>query len=295
MSWSRVCCDKIGPPPAMARANLLPPCGACTHLKSGGLSFPSLLGKVARSAGWGVARCFDPSRIARQVTANLHRAIPAFRTPSGPPGHLPRSAEKGDAPDAFRLDDLCECRGPQGGRGRKRFPRSTAHSRVLTGIAALSLAGSLAGCFQPLYGEAAHPGLVEDMRAIEVAPIPNRVGHFLAEDLIADINGTGQTASPPKYRLVVTISLGTQTPTVNSEINVATSATLTGDANYTLIKVDGGKEVLKGTAIAAAAYDRTTQRYADLRAARDAEIRVARALSSVISLRLASALAAKSS
>ncbi len=111
---------------------------------------------------------------------------------------------------------------------------------------ALSLAGSLAGCFQPLYGEAAHPGLVEDLRAIEVAPIPNRVGHYLAEDLITDLNGTGQTASPPKYRLVVTITLGTQTPTVNSETNVATSATLTGDATYTLIKVDGGEEVLKG-------------------------------------------------
>jgi LPS-assembly lipoprotein len=168
-------------------------------------------------------------------------------------------------------------------------------SRVFSGAAALLLAGGLSGCFQPLYGEASHPGLVEDMRAIEVAPIPNRVGHYLAEDLIADLNGTGQTASPPKYRLVVTISLGTQTPTVNSEINVASSATLTGDATYSLIKVDGGKEVLRGTATEAAAYDRTTQRYADLRAARDAEIRVARALSSTISLRLATALAAKTS
>jgi LPS-assembly lipoprotein len=167
--------------------------------------------------------------------------------------------------------------------------------RVLTGIVALSLAGSLAGCFTPLYSEAAHPGLVEDMRAIEVAPIPNRVGHYLAEDLIADINGTGQTASPPKYRLVVTISLGTQTPTVNSETNVATSATLTGDATYSLIKVDGGKEVLKGTASEAAAYDRSQQLYADLRAARDAEIRIARALSSELSLRIATALAAKPS
>src|SRR5271167_2556400 len=127
-------------------------------------------------------------------------------------------------------------------------------SRLFAGAGALVLAAGLSGCFQPLYGEAAHPGLVEDMRAIEVAPIPNRVGHYLAEDLIADINGTGQTASPPKYRLVVTVSLGTQTPTVNSEINVATSATVTGDASYTLIKVDGGKEVLKGTANAAAAY-----------------------------------------
>ncbi len=166
-------------------------------------------------------------------------------------------------------------------------------SRLFASAAALLLAAGLSGCFQPLYGEAAHPGLVDDLRAIEVAPIPNRVGHYLADDLSTDLNGTGQTASAPKYRLVVTISLGTQTPTVNSEINVATSATLTGDATYSLIKVDGGAVVLKGTANAAAAYDRTTQRYADLRAARDAEIRIARALSSEISLRLATALAAK--
>ena len=168
-------------------------------------------------------------------------------------------------------------------------------SKVFASACPLLLGAGLSGCFQPLYGEAAHPGLVEDLRAIEVAPIPNRVGHYLAEDLIADLNGTGQTTSQPKYRLVVTISLGTQTPTVNSEINVATSATVTGDASYTLIKVDGGSVVLQGTASEAAAYDRTTQRYADLRAARDAEIRIARAISSEISLRLATALAAKTS
>ena len=168
-------------------------------------------------------------------------------------------------------------------------------SKVFASAGALLLAAALSGCFQPLYGEAAHPGLVEDLRAIDVAPIPNRVGHYLAEDLIADLNGAGQTGSPPKYRLVVTVSLGTQTPTVNSEINVATSATMTGDASYTLVKVDGGAEVLKGVANVAAAYDRTAQRYPDLRAARDAEIRIARALSSQISLRLATALASKPS
>jgi LPS-assembly lipoprotein len=167
--------------------------------------------------------------------------------------------------------------------------------RIFGGAVALLLAAGLSGCFQPLYGEVAHPGLVEDLRAIEVAPIPNRIGHYLAEDLIADLNGTGQTAPQPKYRLVVTVSTGTQTPTVNSELNVATSATVTGEANYSLVKVDGGKEVVKGVASVAAAYDRTTQRYADLRAARDAEIRIARTLSSEITLRLASALAAKTS
>ena len=120
-------------------------------------------------------------------------------------------------------------------------------SKVLAAIAALSLAGGSAGCFQPLYSESAHPGLVEDLRAIEVAPIPNRIGHYLADDLATDLNGTGQSP-PPKYRLTVTVTLGTGTPTVNSELNVATSATLTGEANYTLIKVDGGAQVLKSNA-----------------------------------------------
>ncbi len=152
----------------------------------------------------------------------------------------------------------------------------------------------MSGCFQPLYGEAVHPGLVADLRAIEVMPVAGRVGHYLGNNLITDLNGTGQTP-PPKYRLIVSISLGTQTPTVNSELNVATSATLTGDATYTLVKIDGGAEVVKGVASVAASYDRTTQRYADLRAARDAEIRIARELSADISERLATSLAAKTS
>ena len=166
-------------------------------------------------------------------------------------------------------------------------------SRIAPAAAALVVASLLAGCFQPLYSETAHPGLVADLRAIEVAPVGGRIGHYLAENLIADLNGTGQSAATPKYRLAVKVSTGTQTPTVNSMINVASSATMTGDVDYALTKVDGGAEVVKGTANAAAAYDRTTQRYADLRAARDAEIRLARALSQEISLRLASALAAK--
>jgi LPS-assembly lipoprotein len=167
-------------------------------------------------------------------------------------------------------------------------------SRGLGAIAALALAAGLAGCFQPLYSEAAHPGLAEDVRAIEVEPIKDRIGHYLADDLTSDLNGTGQTP-PPKYRLTVKVSTNTQTPTVNSLINVATSATVTGEAEFTLTKVDGGAKVAWGKAIAAAAYDRSQQRYNDLRAARDAEIRLARALSDEISLRVASTLAGKSS
>ena len=161
-------------------------------------------------------------------------------------------------------------------------------------LAALALAGGLVGCFQPLYSEAAHPGLVEDLRAIEVVPIKDRIGHYLADNLTTDLNGTGQTP-PPKYRLTVTVSTATVTPTVSSLTNVATSATVSGEATYTLNKFDGGAQVLAGVASANATYDRSQQRYNDLRAARDAEIRLARALSLDISQRLAAQLAGKTS
>jgi LPS-assembly lipoprotein len=167
-------------------------------------------------------------------------------------------------------------------------------SRGLGAVAALGLASGLAGCFQPLYSEAAHPGLVEDLRAIEVAPIKDRIGHYLADNLTTELNGTGQTPTP-KYRLTVTVSVAGTTPTVSALTNVATSATVTGDARFTLNKIDGGAEVLAGSATAAAAYDRSQQRYNDLRAARDAEIRLARSLSQEISLRLAAQLAGKAS
>ena len=167
-------------------------------------------------------------------------------------------------------------------------------SKGLGAVAALALAGGLAGCFEPVYSEAAHPGIVDEVRAIEVAPIKDRLGHYLGDDLTTDLNGTGQTP-PPKYRLTVTVTTGTSTPTINSLTNVATSATVIGEAKFTLNKVDGGATVFTGTATAAAAYDRSQQRYNDLRAERDAEIRLARALSMEISQRIAAGLAAHSS
>ncbi len=78
-------------------------------------------------------------------------------------------------------------------------------SRGLPVLTALALAGALAGCFQPLYSETSHPGLVEDLRAIEVQPIKDRIGHYLGDNLITDLNGTGQTPAP-KYKLTVTVT-----------------------------------------------------------------------------------------
>jgi LPS-assembly lipoprotein len=67
-----------------------------------------------------------------------------------------------------------------------------------------------------------------------------------------------------------------------------------GTARFDLTKIDGGAVLYSGMATSAAVYDRTLQSYADLRAARDAEIRIARALADEIELRVAATLGEKS-
>ena len=160
-------------------------------------------------------------------------------------------------------------------------------------FAVLLLALPVAGCFQPLYGEAAHPGLTAQMRSIAVAPIKDRIGHYLGDDLISKLNGAGETP-PAKYRLVITMAVASATPTIESQINAADAATVTGRATIKLTKIEGGAVIYTGDATSAAVYDRTLDSFANLRAARDAEIRIARALADEIELRVAAALTVKS-
>jgi hypothetical protein len=55
----------------------------------------------------------------------------------------------------------------------------------------------------------------------------------------------------------------------------------------------GGEPIAKGQASVVASYDRTSQRFSNLRAARDAEIRDAKRLADEIRIRLAAAIAAR--
>jgi LPS-assembly lipoprotein len=177
---------------------------------------------------------------------------------------------------------------------------------------AMALALATGGCFTPLYGEAAHPGLSDDMRAIVVAPINppgeggktsptgiaygvdrvDRVGHYLRDDLIFALNGTGETP-PPKYRLVVSTTQFTATPTIESQEGLATAAIVQITATYRLQQYDGGAAILTGTAVSSKTQDIFLTRYGNLRAARDSEIRIAKSLADEIELRIAAGLADK--
>jgi LPS-assembly lipoprotein len=156
-------------------------------------------------------------------------------------------------------------------------------------VLSLGLALFLGGCFQPLYGGSGGAELQADLTAIAVDPIGDRLGHYLSDELIYALNGSGSQVTP-KYRLTVTLREHVQTPLVDTLTGRATAATVVVDADYRLIPSSGGAPITEGTAFTAASYDRTSQRFANIRAARDAEIRDAKALADQIRTRLAIAL-----
>ena len=159
--------------------------------------------------------------------------------------------------------------------------------------AALVSSLALGGCLQPMYGQFAEggPGLQRELQAIAVEPIPDRIGHYLGDDLIFDLNGTGSHVTP-KYRLFVTLNETVQTPLIDTVSGRASSATVVTNAVYRLVAADTGLPITNGTAFVFKSYDRTSQRFADLRAARDAEIHDAKQLSDQLRIRLAAALSA---
>ena len=149
----------------------------------------------------------------------------------------------------------------------------------------------LSGCnVGPMYGPLAlNPALVGDLQAIDVAPIPDRLGHYVRNELIFDFNGTGATVAP-RYRLFVTLKEQVRTPIIDTVTSRATSATVVVDAQYKLVTIPDETTVTEGVAFNIASYDRFSNRLANVRAARDAEARDARTIADAIRTRIAAAL-----
>jgi LPS-assembly lipoprotein len=162
----------------------------------------------------------------------------------------------------------------------------------------LLLALPLTGCLRPLHGPTASgENLAEVLGAIKVEPIKiggglEYFGHTLQSETIFQLDGSGQPR-PKRYKLSLAIAQLLQTPTVDSRTGRADSATLTVNTAYTLESLEGGPPITKGVVISYATYDRSIQRFANVRAARDAQERVARETAVQLRTRLASFLATR--
>jgi LPS-assembly lipoprotein len=168
---------------------------------------------------------------------------------------------------------------------------SSKPARLLGGMFALILAAPLAGCIEPLYGPIGMGApLAAELQAIEVEPIPDRIGHYVTNELIFGFNGTGSNVAP-RYHLKVVLKERVQTPILDTVTGRATSATVIVDADYKLVTIPEGREITKGVASGVASYDRFSNRLSNVRAARDAEIRDAKVLADNIRTRVSMALA----
>ena len=155
---------------------------------------------------------------------------------------------------------------------------------------ALAAVLPLASCgIQPLYGPTSSGSrLSEVMSAVEITPVPGRVGQKLRNELIFANTG-GDTAAPSRYRLDIVVK-----ETVTDEL-VRISGDSTGqvyqlNATFKLINLADGKVILEGAAISRAAYDRFQQIYSNVRARYDAENRAARTVAESIKVRIAAYL-----
>lgn len=158
-------------------------------------------------------------------------------------------------------------------------------------LAALFACLLLAGCFRPMYAsldDGTSP-VIQELARINVAPIPERVGQQVRNELIYAFSA-GEAPDAP-YKLVVTlksnISEGVIQPT-----GEAVTKNYELRANFTLIRVETGEVLYGGSALARAAFDRTTQLFANQRAERDAEDRAAKSVAENIKTRIAAYFAA---
>ena len=159
----------------------------------------------------------------------------------------------------------------------------------------LLIAAGLSACFRPLHGPTASGvPLTAVLAAIEVeevavAPAYERFSHYLRSEVVYNLNGSGVPA-PKRYRLALAFSSRLNMPIVDTASGRAQSATLVGDVTYILKSFDGARTIATGKVQGSASYDRNVQRFATVRAARDAEIRLARVLADQIRTRVALAV-----
>ncbi|WP_407049180.1 LPS assembly lipoprotein LptE [Methyloraptor flagellatus] len=168
--------------------------------------------------------------------------------------------------------------------------------RLLVATLALGALTGLAGCsnVRPLYGSVALPGgaapVNERMRYVDVALMEGRVGQKIRNELEFGLSHGGETPKP-LYRLDIRYTDNSTPVGVEKQTNIPAGYLVTLNASYALTDIATGKTLTYGNSFANAAYDATNQRFANVRAARDAENRAATVIAQDIRTKIAVFLA----
>ncbi|HEX9534664.1 MAG TPA: LPS assembly lipoprotein LptE [Stellaceae bacterium] len=145
---------------------------------------------------------------------------------------------------------------------------------------------ALSGCgWAPLYGEATSGPASEELRAIHVDPISERIGQRLAIALRNSLNPTGEP-TPERYRLQTTLSTSLTNLGIQSE-GLASLGKLDVYATYNLIDSKSRKTLLVNTVHVANTFNLNPNQYSTVAGEDDTAVRSAAELNQEIVTRLA--------
>ena len=141
----------------------------------------------------------------------------------------------------------------------------------------LALAGTLAACLQPVNTPMLGRGDSSRLSDINVSRIDGFLGHILQSELIF-LFGNGALNPNARFGLSVKTTSGKATSIVDNFNASVQTVSVQVEATYELM--DTKTRTLKGSGktFASSSYDRSSQRFATLRAQRDAEEKAAKLL-----------------
>ena len=147
---------------------------------------------------------------------------------------------------------------------------------------------TLGGCgFQPLYAERPGGGSAQDdLAAITIETQDTRLGQEIYNGLVFAFTGGGAPA-PARYYLDLTISRALSDVGILEISGTPKTENLKVTVSFRLIDRASNEKLLEGQTFAEASFDRSNQRFANLRAERDAENRAARVIAADIRTRIA--------
>lgn len=156
--------------------------------------------------------------------------------------------------------------------------------RLLPALVVL-IAPAFSGCgWTPLYADTASAPASEELRAIRVDPISDRIGQRLQIALRSSLNPTGES-TPQRYRLLTTLVTYLSNLGIQSQ-GLATLGKLDVYATYNLVDVRSGNTLLINTVHVANSFDLNPNQYSTVVAEDDAAVRSVAELNQEIVTRL---------
>lgn len=155
---------------------------------------------------------------------------------------------------------------------------------MIRAIAVIAGALALGGCgLHPLYGGGANSPIAATLRSIEVAPIPDKAGWLVYNDLNARLDAVGEGEA--RYRLEVDLDDNITGLGVRGD-RAVTRERRTLRARYRLVELGSGAVVLDATAGSDAGIDVVSSEYATIAAEQTALERLSKIVSDQIVARL---------